>query len=339
MSRRLWACFLALCCVVVAGCHDQEPPEAYNRDLSENSGQPLLPVTTAYHPAHNPDVNKGNTRATIVKLSDFDSGAPMPELPSTATTAAAATPQLPPADSVAGALSNVGAAFLGNLAGGGKPAPTTTPGTGMAAGPATAEQPAATGTAAGSPSAAATGAQLSTADKETLYTLVERYGGERKERAFIDLPDLVVVEQHDTAMDYYDKLAELNAVLTNLLTVFEDNTPGIKAEYEAKLAETLVAYELTNPAAQDATTATATLIPVGGGTPVNVTFLQESGYWRIKDPFVPAADQWEKVSGSLDGAIQALNAIDNDLLDGQKVDASRARDAFSRAVTLLGGGS
>lgn len=331
MSGRSCISLAVLSLALLAGCRDQEPPEAYNVDLGTDNSR-LLPMAAGYHAAHNPAINQGNTRATIVKLADFDPAAPVPEVASGGGSMAGVNPQLPPAQGVGNAFGNIGAAFLGNLA------------SGKAAGSAstTTTSAAATGAApSGAPTggAPATGEALAAGDKEALYAVVERYGGARKERAFIDLPDLVVSQQRDVALDYYDKLAVLNAMLSNLLTVFEANEPGIKGEFEGQLAKALVAYELTNPARQGPETASATLMPAGGGTPLNVTFRQESGYWRIEDPFVPAAAQWEKVASELDRATEALNAIDEETIAGQRVDANRAREAFSRAVSLLGGGA
>ena len=70
-----------------------------------------------------------------------------------------------------------------------------------------------------------------------------------------------------------------------------------------------------------------------------VTFRRESGFWRVEDPFVPAADRWESVSANLDGSIEALNDFDNSILEGKQIDAAQLRSALTEAVKLLAGGS
>jgi len=329
MQRRTWTAWGCLLGVaVLAGCRDQDPPESFQVDLSTDSNERLLPMPVGFHGAHDSRIRQGG-RVTIVKLADFDPSAPMPVAAAGVTPGA--TPELPPASSVEEALSNVGESLLGALlggqgAGGADAAMTSTSGE--------------SGVASAEPGAGASaGAVLSPADVEALHALVERYGAARAERAFIDVPDLLVAGQRSIAVDYYDRLAELSATVTNLSVAFDRIEPGAKAAVDQQFSESLTSYELFNPAATDADTATGTVARERGAAGVVVTFRRESGFWRVVDPHVPASDQWESVSASLDGSIEALNDFDNSILEGKPIDAAQLRAALTEAVKLLAGGS
>jgi hypothetical protein len=245
------------------------------------------------------------------------------------------TPDLGPADSVGEALSNVGQAFLGNLLGGG-PGSVAAGGAGVGGAATPGEAP-----SGGTPEAAGTSpdatVKLSQGDVETLHALIERYSRARSARAYIDLPDLCVSAQRNTAVAYYERLAELHATYANLVQAYDRVEAGTRATFDAQLAEALPVYELIQLAAVDADSARGSLRPKSGGESVSVTFRREAGFWRIEDLYVPAAAKWGELEAKLDETVESLNEIDNDLLDEKPVDAARVREALTKAVDLLAG--
>lgn len=302
--------------LAAAGCRDSEPEALYNYDLG-GDGNHLLPASGIVHRAHDPGVNRGSSRADLYRLGD--EVAPEQTAPTPIEGVAA---DLPPAESVSGALGNVGKAFLGNLMSGG-----TSSSTGAVAGAGSTDEAVAETSGEVTAEAAASG------DIEGVETLVADVNAAFAARQFPHLAELCVERQRSTAGRMFEMMDELNASVNALMDAQDQAAAGSKAPFETRIAEASSAFTLSNLSATGADSATGELTRAGNAA-VSVSFEREDGQWRIVYPMVPEAADWPSRETSLRDLIDRLDDLLGEVQGGSG-DSAQVESALNDAIATL----
>ncbi len=309
-------CAMGICAIsTVGGCSEPEPSQPYNRNMSvSESGRQLLPVARTVAGSRDPSI-LDNAQADIIRRDEIDTPEAMEMINTPSPSAAgsgANTIVLTEATNPAEALSNVGKAFFGNLAG------MKVKGAGI--------DNETSDSSEGSASAGGAG-------EADARKVLKEYSQELAAGRYLQLSALCASNQRSNAGAYFVTLDEMNTSLASLLAAYEKSSPGVKVKFQQMLSNKRSAPSIDRV---DINGASATISVSGGdGTTSSISMMAEDGSWRVIQPVVAAASDWSSLEDELDSQIETLDDEVSELTGGGTADASKLDKLIEETIDYL----